>query len=198
MCAIFGSSNLDKFKELHKLNSYRGQVRWSHFIIDPTTFNILYKNSGDGIMTEFKELEGYHLGHIQAPTTNSTNNHPAQIEDGYLWHNGILKDKTVKELQSKLSLDTTWDTMLLFNNLDELNNIDGTFSCVNLEAGKYLNLFRNKLSPLFVDDDMNISSTKFVGSKPTTENEVLCVNLINKTLTTIEKFTTKYNPYWGL
>ena len=87
---------------------------------------------------------------------------------------------------------------------DDFNNIE-----VNCFAGqddiffdniKYfgynsLQLFRNEISPMFIDEDHNISSTKFEGSKPLEPN-VIWEFHPGKTLIGIGYFKTVENPYF--
>ena len=77
----------------------------------------------------------------------------------------------------------------------DLSEIDGTFSCLYANNNS-LFLFRNEISPMFIDKDFNLSSTKFAGSKATEPNELLIVDLSNKKLNTKFTFTTKENPYF--
>ena len=212
MCAIVGSFDKEKLKELIKLNTYRGNHSYSLCEYNPQTreITILEKGLGDFNYSKVSELEDgmYYIAHTQAPTTDAKSTqsiHPSQYDFAYLWHNGIIKDYFVKEMQNKLVTNEAWDTELLnrwvyFNHL--LDEVDGTFSCLRYSNG--LTLFRNEISPMFIDDNFNISSTKFESSRPTPAGEILYMNLEKskkfgdtvEQLVSIGSFKTKENPYF--
>ena len=205
MCAIVGSFNRDKFEELIELNTYRGNHSYSfaEYDIKNRKFNNLVRDFG---YFDFSVLDGieegnYLIGHVQAPTTDSKDKdsiHPSELNETFLWHNGIIKEDCVRELQTNLGNYNKWDTNLLHQwiiNDKDLSEIDGTFSCLYANNNS-LFLFRNEISPMFIDKDFNLSSTKFVGSKATEPNELLIVDLNNKKLNTKFTFTTKENPYF--
>lgn len=206
MCAIFGSFEVDKLKELALLNSYRGERSFSISEYNPDTKELLTKQKCMGRFSlDNVELKAgmYYVAHIQAPTTEASaieSIHPSDRNDGHdlLWHNGILKENFVEEMQSTLASDQKWDTGLLHDWLIEeksLSDVDGTFACLRYVDGD-IQLFRNEISPLFVDDKLNISSTKFAGSDPLVPNMIWTLDfneyIMNKGLS----FTTKENPYY--
>lgn len=196
MCAIFGSKSKDKLLELYELNKYRGQLSNSLGGFD------LYGRKGI-VIQRAGALESYqidnfpyhafYIGHTQAPTTEANNSiHPAIFGDFMLWHNGIVKQKTL----STSNWDTYWMLEgIMQNGFEFLNEVDGTFACV-LYYYNELYFFRNEISPLFVDDELNVSSTKFEGSKSLAPNTVFRVDLLHDTLTPVASFTTKENPYY--
>ena len=49
---------------------------------------------------------------------------------------------------------------------------------------------------MFVDDQLNISSTKFENGTSTEPNKVLKINFTTKALNEVGSFTTKENPYY--
>jgi glutamine phosphoribosylpyrophosphate amidotransferase len=208
MCAIFGSFSRDKFLELAELNSYRGQH----------SFSISYLNPLNGSMNQSIRMHGkfdpdmvqtkkdvYYIGHIQAPTTGdkSTNSvHPSYATDvddfSLLWHNGILKEDCIRDLQDHFQTNEKWDTYLLHKWVIEgnrLDQIDGTFSCLRY-TNHILYLFRNEISPMFTDSKLNISSTKFEGATKTPANKILKVDFLNYELVIVDEFKTKENPYY--
>ena len=214
MCSITGSKDLKKLKELIELNSYRGVHSHSITVFDPggvvdtmfIPFDILYQKKGlgplifdDHDLSEYKDA--YYIVHQQAPTTESKNSnaiHPAIHNDNMLWHNGIIKHKQVESLQDKFTTKCNWDTMLLLKHLNEYdtpNDIDGTFSCV-LYDGDQLSIFRNEISPLFYDSELNISSTKFENSKRLEPNKMFLMSVPNNTLVKYNEFKTVENPYY--
>lgn len=206
MCAIIGSFNKDKLIELIELNSYRGSHSYSFATINPISNSLVIRQRALGTINYDHLITPpgqYAVVHIQAPTTEakSVNTiHPAEdLGATYLWHNGIIKAGYVKKMQEKYKLDTQWDTQLLLRAVntskDELNNIDGSFSCLWYD-GTSAYLFRNSISPMFYDGDMNISSTKFEGSISTPANKVLSMKLMQKALYSICEFKTVENPYF--
>ena len=215
MCSITASFDFNKLKELTKLNEYRGTHSHSLFLIDKYTGKIIFGHKNLGPI-ELDEMEKndierlpknvFFIAHQQAPTTDNKDNkfvHPAHIGENYLWHNGIIKEREIERLQEELRSTTTWDTALLLQkiiNEGKPNNIDGTFSCVWLKKNSLLT-FRNEISPLFVDNKLNISSTKFEGSTSLPPNKIFELDLLYKENNTqgleqIDVFTTKENPYY--
>ena len=75
--------------------------------------------------------------------------------------------------------------------------MDGTFSCARYED-RYsaLTLFRNEISPLYYDEDLNISSTKFDNSKETESGVLYLMDLQKSELEPMKRFETKENPYY--
>ena len=206
MCAIFGSFSRDKFLELAQLNSYRGQHSYSITVYDPMirAVRVLAKSAGEFSATSLftNAIDGmYIIGHIQAPTTEGKSVdyiHPSEIEQSKLWHNGIIKANCIREMQDKLNDNSPWDTELLHKwiiNNKSLGDIDGTFSCLNYN-NNFLYLFRNEISPMFWDEQLNISSTRFLGSMKTPANNLLEIDFVNRKLVKIGSFNTKENPYY--
>lgn len=208
MCAIFGSFSYEKFLELADLNSYRGQHSFSisYFNPDNGSLDQAIKWRGNFNPDLEKPKKGvYYIGHIQAPTTDNKTSeaiHPsictADKSISYLWHNGILKEDCIESLQDHYQTNEKWDTHLLHKWLCEgnsLSDIDGTFSCLRY-SHHILYLFRNEISPMFVDSQLNISSTKFEGATKTPANKVLKFDFSNNELVEIDTFKTKENPYY--
>lgn len=203
MCAIIGSFDKSKLKELYNLNAYRGALSYSvaSFNLksskpENTELELLFKDDGampDSLIDNIPSTDGaFLIGHTQAPTTQTDNIHPAVYGQGLLWHNGIIKQKNIS--------NETWDTEWLLQQImdygwSSLSRADGTFACT-MYNGNDLYLFRNEISPLFVDDSLNISSTKFDGSYSLTPNTVYKINLESRTLTTTASFETLENPYY--
>ena len=78
---------------------------------------------------------------------------------------------------------------------NSLDVVDGTFSCARYDK-QDLYLFRNEISPLFYDEDLNISSTKFENSKDTEAGVMYFMNLQRSELEPMKRFETKENPYY--
>jgi hypothetical protein len=200
MCAIVGSFNKQTLKDLYKLNSYRGEL--SHSLSSfrcnsiGTILDKLYQ--GHNKMPEeliddlFLTDSSYMIGHSQAPTTQTNNIHPAAYGNSLLWHNGIIKQKELSE--------DTWDTSWLLERLidygwSSLSDINGTFACMFFHGGE-LFVFRNEISPLFIDKELNVSSTKFENSESLKPNTVFKLNLGYKIIEPVASFKTKENPYY--
>lgn len=204
MCSIFGSFSKEKLVELAELNKYRGQhsYSYSYFYGGTTGTEVnITKSLGELPIDEIKIPKGaYCVAHMQAPTTDNKTIefvHPAYKGGKLLWHNGIIKDHWVKSAMKEYNVDNSWDTYLILHKYmttGTLDNIDGTFSCVYFGNGS-LQLFRNEISPMFIDEDYNISSTKFEGSK-SLEPNVIWELRPGKGLNKIGSFKTVENPYF--
>lgn len=201
MCGIFASADKDMLLKLAALNQYRGSHSFS-----------AYNLGTRELVREFGEFDAskltfgeYFICHVQAPTTAERGLdavHPAQSAGGaLLWHNGIIKDFEVKRLQQAHNTDIAWDTRLVLFELmannwtKRLSTINGSFACVLVE-GSNMYVFRNEISPLFYDDDMNFSSVKFEGSRMLDPNIMYKVSTALKRMSAVVKFTTFENPYF--
>jgi asparagine synthetase B (glutamine-hydrolysing) len=201
MCSIIGSFKKEKLKELYELNSYRGQYAHSVSYYDIVTGNISVQRGG-GVVDFDSIIQKplvYMIVHSQAPTTESEDIHPAYYDGRFLWHNGILKQSYINELKEKLSETSNWDTFLLLKSIskdrENLNNLDGSFSCLLYDHEK-LYLFRNEISPMFYDANLNMSSTRFNGSYTTEPNCLYHVDFNFSTIFRVKTFTTVLNPYY--
>jgi asparagine synthetase B (glutamine-hydrolysing) len=212
MCSIIGSTSKAKIQELAELNAYRGQHSHSVYVFDTSNADstkVLYafRSLGSLHIEDHDLPEGYIVVHQQAPTTDNKDEssiHPAEINNQLLWHNGIIKAEEVKALQKKHNSENTWDTHLMLNGLVEndiesLQEIDGTFSCFWFD-GVNCFLFRNEISPMFIDEQGNISSTKFDSSRPIDPNFVWLfypgVTNISNLEDFVGTFITVENPYF--
>lgn len=200
MCAIIGSFNKEKLEELHKLNSYRGESSYSFSAFDynqPSKVQYVYKHKGkmpdEYIANTYVYNEStYYVAHTQAPTTDTDNIHPAIFGNSMLWHNGIIKQKNMSP--------GTWDTAWLLEQISDygwgsLSDVDGTFACI-LYYSNDLYVFRNEISPMFYDKELNFSSTKFEDSISLPPNTVFKIDLRNKIIESVAYFKTKENPYY--
>lgn len=220
MCAIIGSFQPKMLVHLYELNSYRGTHSHSITVYDHRNKKIRYSDKRLGALLESHIVnvtrtfpDNYYIIHSQAPTTENTGDnsiHPAVLHHNetknhsYLWHNGILKPKTIKQLQQETGVGSSWDTELLLYYMiikGNLSDIDGSFACLMFHMGD-LYMFRNEISPLFIDFDMTISSTKFetrpidggaaFSVKP---NTIFKLDLVNESTTIQSTFNTKNSPY---
>ena len=200
MCAIIGSFNKKRFAELYSLNEYRGSLSYSvstfHTDGEKAKLGLHFKDKGkipDELINNLPHEDTHYIvGHSQAPTQETNNIHPAVYGDAMLWHNGIIKQKHVP--------NNTWDTSWLLEKIidygwSSLSRIDGTFACVMFWGNK-LYCFRNEISPLFIDDNYNLSSTQFNNSRSIPPNIVWHVNFESMLLTNAAYFETFENPYF--
>lgn len=212
MCAISGSFETSMLRELVSLNKYRGTLSHSIMYYNTVSNSIsqMFRFKGDINVDDINiPTNCYGVIHTQAPTTNGSDTiHPAAIKTDidlwyYLWHNGIIKEKDVTRLQKELGMpDEPWDTRLILQNYivnNTFDNIEGSFSCVMAEPcdNTYnILIFRNEISPMFIDDNLNISSTKFTNSISTEANTIFKLNFQNKHIEKVGVFTTKECPYF--
>jgi len=205
MCSIVGSFDKMKLKELIELNSYRGNHSYSlsEYDISSNKLEIIDRDFGEfnyGLLDKLTP-KNYYIAHTQAPTTSIKNKdsiHPSQYLESYLWHNGIIKEDYINTMQEKLFNKNNWDTALLNEFVyygNDLGDVDGTFSCLGY-YDKELILFRNEISPMFIDNNFNISSTKFQNSYPTIPNQISLMNFKTMELNPLKIFKTKENPYY--
>jgi hypothetical protein len=198
MCAITGSFSKSKLADLYRLNAYRGELSYSlsTFSVENNRakLNTLFQDKTKLSVELIDHLPDnlYYVAHSQAPTTTSNNIHPAVYGDCLLWHNGIIKQKT-------LSPDT-WDTQWLQEQIinygwSSLSRVDGTFACLMYNSGEMF-VFRNEISPMFYDKDLNFSSTKFEFSEPLEPNIVFKINFQYRQLSPVAYFATHENPYY--
>ena len=204
MCSISASFSRNKIIELCELNSYRGQHSHSISYYDTKNKKMVSveRKLGPIDYNDINQVYGdYIIVHQQAPTTENASIefiHPAKSGKLLLWHNGILKPETIKKLQKEVNSNSTWDSYLLADYLvfnTRPDNIDGSFACLMEESGE-LYLFRNEIAPMFIDNDLNISSTKFEGGKAIEPNKMFVFSFEdNKLLKTSVTFRTVNNPY---
>lgn len=204
MCSIIGSFDKDTIVDLCELNAYRGQHSHSISYYDVVTneFDQIIKKLGPIDYNDINpEDNEYIIVHMQAPTTDAKDIdtiHPAQIDEDVLWHNGIIKAKEIEFLKKKYGVTSEWDTYILLKHMmseGTPDGIDGTFSCLWYDSYR-LYLFRNEISPMFIDDKFNISSTKFKNSLPTQQNSILLFEPGLKNIVPILHFNTVENPYY--
>lgn len=217
MCGLFASRDTQKLKELFDLNSRRGQTRMSitECHVGEADFTVIDVKTFPNVRSDrIDQTTGgtFRLVHIQAPTDPmNVDSHPSIHPNGFLWHNGILKEDTIKDLQQTYGVpDVTWDTRLMHIGMmteemmsndpkrlgSFLSRLDGSFACFYADGFCDLLVFRNAISPLFYDDRMNFSSLKFNGSKSIPHGVVWKVDFqYNQLIDTGIHFTTQNNPY---
>jgi hypothetical protein len=204
MCSIIGSFKKETIVDLCELNAYRGQHSHSvsYYDLEHNDFFMISKSHGP-VNYDTIDIPPNHycIVHMQAPTTEAKDDlsiHPAMIERDVLWHNGIIKEKEIERLQKKYQTNIKWDTYILLKHMmseGTPDGIDGTFSCLWFDSYR-LYLFRNEIAPMFIDDDFNISSTKFSNSRSTEPNCILLFEPGMKNIVPILHFNTVENPYY--
>ena len=128
MCAIFGSSNLDKFYELYEANKQRGTFSFGCVVAhglhrDTCVYHHLDVVKDNDIERGLKSLEKYrnmlptyYTGHIQAPTGvdrfSKSSIHPFEYGNYIVAHNGVLTN--FEELKEK------------YNYKDHTSNVDSS------------------------------------------------------------------------
>lgn len=203
MCSIVGSFKKDKLIELCKLNEHRGQHSHSVSYYDIVTGEISVQRASGPINYDYIRQRSlvYMIVHMQAPTSEgaASNIHPAYHDGRFLWHNGILKQTYIQQLKESLNEVCSWDTFLMLKAITQdreyLNQLDGSLSCLLYDHEK-LYLFRNEISPMFYDENLNISSVSFHGSKPTPPNQLHHMDFNFSELFAVKNFMTKFNPYY--
>ena len=204
MCSIIGSLDKETIVGLCELNAYRGQHSHSisYYDLENNYFSGIHRSLGPVNYNNIDIPENsYCVVHMQAPTTedkSSNNIHPAMSHGKILWHNGIIKEKEIQRLQEVYGEVDTWDTYILLKHMMTVGtpaNIDGSFSCLYFDSYR-MYLFRNEIAPMFIDDDFNISSTKFPKSNPTEPNSLLLFEPGLKSLVPILNFNTVEYPYY--
>lgn len=204
MCSIIGSFKKETIVDLCELNAYRGQHSHSvsYYDLEHNDFFMISKSHGPVNYDKIDIPDNHYcIVHMQAPTTEAKDDlsiHPAMIERDVLWHNGIIKEKEIERLQQKYQTNIKWDTYILLKHMmseGTPDGIDGTFSCLWFDSYR-LYLFRNEIAPMFIDDDFNISSTKFLNSRPTEPNCILLFEPGMKNVVPILHFNTVENPYY--
>jgi glutamine phosphoribosylpyrophosphate amidotransferase len=203
MCGIFVSFNEITLNELCNLNLHRGNKDKISSMAIP--FNSNTNNNID--ITREKScinfIEGkYNVCHIQSPT-NQINDEkciqPVEYNNNILFHNGMLKQEYIQTVSDKYK--TTFDTLIMIKMIDDvgikstLENIDGSFACI-LFYNNELFIFRNNPGILYVDDKLNISSTKFKNGHLIKSNVIIKLDLYNRTFKETEVFATKSKPYF--
>ena len=120
------------------------------------------------------------------PTSSEKCFHPAEKNKIVLWHNGMLKSHCIESMQIRFMTDESWDSMLILEHWirdKHLNDLDGTFACLLIEQeSNCFYMFRNRLSPLYIDSSLNISSSQLKGGRLIDPDQIWEVNLSNKTI----------------
>jgi len=198
MCSIIASFNKETFEDLVDKNQHRGNFSFSYTEVNGTDVVEQIKAYGE-FAKDLVSKEYYKIGHVQAPTggmvVDESRIHPVIIGDSMLWHNGLITPKGIKFLQEKLETTEQFDTKLLIGAIQKygfsiLDHIEGLFSCLYIEDNEVY-IFRTKHGKLYIDESMNISSERFVGSKCIGYNRIYKLDLNKKHIIPKQPFITK-------
>lgn len=180
MCGIFGTYNLNEFRDLMELNSERGSTSIGimrmtkkpsiqHFVekYELETFDMGKWGEGAAqLERQFHQIgQVYYLGHIQAPTEGQDftkeESHPFNTRNLIWAHNGIIQNHLklrnaflipAKPFTDSFAIGCLIDNVALdFTVLEEL---DGTFACwlYDTRSGE-IYLFRATNSVYFTGKD---------------------------------------------
>lgn len=183
MCGIFGSDNFNKFEELYKLNTDRGN--FSHGFLFVNKKDRVYIRKGPGVHDLKTEKDWIntsrykmYLGHTQAPTSTErqykdSTTHPFINEKFIIAHNGVLEN--YQDLCDKHYVKTPRvDSQAIASLLDELyvgddictiaelfSQLTGTFACwLYSKITSRCYLVRSGSTLFFNKDRTNFSSTQ--------------------------------------
>ena len=204
MCSIVGSFDKKTLADLIEANKYRGTSRHSVLAVRYENKNIrtAFRAMGDGVFEDFDELPNdcYYIAHHQAPTSHDSLFHPAKHGNVSVFHNGIIKNRHIKVMQEELGSSSHWDTQLIAEAIDKngyscLKTIDGSFACVVITESE-VNIFRNAIAPMFIDDKLSISSTVLPGYATIESEKVWNLDLVLKTRSVVYSFETCDNVFF--
>ena len=109
MCGIFGTTELERYKTLYKLNQDRGAFAYGgcYLNMDPGDMAV-HKVSGTVEPPSILQDYDYCLGHTQGPTSSvrefdGEKSHPFRCGDWLVAHNGVLEND--REIIGKYSLE---------------------------------------------------------------------------------------------
>jgi len=191
MCAIFGSSKLNTFKELYLSNVHRGDFAFGGVFLGRIHGGEVVKVPGIYNFSQNAENVSYFNGHTQAPTSKAQvfqteTSHPFIYNDWVVCHNGIITN--YKKLKDSLPDDVTnvvdssiipvmlsieCNDYTLVTGIERvLSQIEGTHS-TSLYNKAYNRLFIARCgSTLHVNSD-TYSSSVFEGSSEVTDGTLL-------------------------
>jgi len=211
MCGIFGSNNIETFRELCKKNTERGNFVRSVTQIFPEGLqsNILVKTKHE---VDFNRpiIENpfciYYLGHVQSPTSkvrefNEDTSHPFTLNSQYLAHNGVLENDRNLIDEMKLENYNDVDSSVILPLAEKvgfksaIEMLEGTFGCwyYNSKTGS-LRIFRSG-STLYYEHG-NFTSAAIPGYKYIDEGIVLEYNFTSNRFNKVDKFKLNSTPFF--
>jgi len=211
MCGIFGSNNIETFRELCERNTERGNFVRSVTRLFPeglaskqlttTTYDTDFETPIAG-----HPFCVYYLGHVQSPTSkirefNEATSHPFTLNNQHLAHNGVLEND--RALINEMGLEGCSDVdssviLPLINKVglkNSLEMLEGIFSCwyYNEKTG-CLCIFRSG-STLHYDSG-NFTSTATPGYQFIPEGSILEYNFTSNKFNAVDSFKLNAIPFF--
>ena len=202
MCGIFGSNNIEEFRELCAKNTERGNFVRSITQLFPQGLQsgTLVKTTH---VTDFNKpiIESpfciYYLGHVQSPTSevrefNEKTSHPFTLNEKYLAHNGVLENDRELIKEHKLDNCSNVDSSVI---LPLIETLEGTFACWYYDATNgSLRIFRSGSTLHHYRG--NFTSTAIPDYKYIDEGRILEYNFTNNNFNEIDKFELNSTPFF--
>jgi glucosamine 6-phosphate synthetase-like amidotransferase/phosphosugar isomerase protein len=102
MCGIYGSTNYNRFKELHELNVTRGNFATGHLFINSNGEYEIERFPGENNYHKYPTTEqvgqyDMYMGHTQSPTGSVrdfdfSTSHPFENNNWVVAHNGVINN----------------------------------------------------------------------------------------------------------
>ena len=215
MCGIFGSNNIETFRELCKKNTERGNFVRSVTYLFPEGLqsNTLVKTKHELDFTKpiaENPFCIYYLGHVQSPTSkirefNQETSHPFTLNSQYLAHNGVLEND--RDLVDEIKLENYNDVdssiiLPLIENIgfkEAIEELEGTFGCWYYDSKNgSLRIFRSGSTLYYKGEycDGSFSSAALPGYKYIDEGIVLEYNFTSNRFKKVEKFKLNSIPFF--
>jgi len=211
MCGIVLATDINELIDLMSLNSDRGTIQYSVTAYSKDFTSTQFKFTSEYNPSSLKEkLQSidcamFYIGHLQSPTGIEYNFHPASNGRYHLFHNGMMKQKYIRQLQHELNAASIgWDTELMLMAIsraeslpDCLNKFEGTFACILVDVhDKQVFVFRNMLSPLFARDIVLSSKNPGSGFEQIKANCILKIDFQDNRIVEHQMFNNKELPYY--
>jgi predicted glutamine amidotransferase len=204
MCGIFGSNSREQFYTLYTLNRSRGSYSFGCYYFNNNISGSFWTNKQELALEDFPSNMNYYLGHVRAPTTETTRfisdqSHPFYEGNLCYAHNGIVSNTKELELKHNITfdVDSKWIGYMCRNITTDLalKFIKGTY------AVWIFNRYTNTIelarcaNPIYYSDIHNsFSSTQF-DTSALLEEGILYSGDYKKINKTDKKFTYK-TPYF--
>jgi hypothetical protein len=203
-CNIILSFNYLRFEEIIEFimhNNVFGNI----FVQSSTNVDDNYNStisSGMGTSISFPRMvfsgNGCMIGYIIKSPHNLDIIQPVEDKDSQykLWHNGIIKPSFIQKTNELFNTNFDWDTKILleylmYNKEEALRKIDGSFACILLKEGEYIEIFHNDASPLYytmAPPGLAVSTISFPMSLPLKPNTVWRIDIHKQELVEVQKF----------
>ncbi len=215
MCGIFGSNNIETFRELCKINSSRGNFVRSVTYLFPegleskTLVKTTHETDFDKPITE-NPFCVYYLGHVQSPTSKvrefaKKTSHPFSSNGKYLAHNGVLQNDRELIINRKLKNYNDVDSSIILPLIEDvgfkeaIESLEGTFGCWYYDSKKgSLRIFRSGSTLYYKGEycDGCFSSAALPGYKYIDEGIVLEYNFTSRSFVEVDKFKLNMTPFF--